>query len=187
MYLFEFFFSGFSHLRVGLLYHIGVLFLAFWVAFILFSVVVVPTYIPTISEGGFPLQENLLIGNYHRCRDPRGSKAMAFVMILFSSIFASVNRPVSSAQGVQLCAWGCLKGGCKVVKWEITAGLADGNGFLEGWLALNTTVCLGVAKSLRRMFFKAENKGRTWNKEELGECLGFTQGSVQGVPVVAQW
>ena len=50
MYLFELYFCP----KVGLLDHLVVPYLVFWENCILFSIVVVPIYIPSNSVGGFP-------------------------------------------------------------------------------------------------------------------------------------
>ena len=52
MYLFEWMFCQDICWGVGLLDHMVVLYLVFWGTSILFSIIVVPIYIPTNSEGG---------------------------------------------------------------------------------------------------------------------------------------
>ena len=54
MHLFKLWFSPDMCLAVGLLDYMVVPFLFFWETSILFSIVVVPVYISSISEGGFP-------------------------------------------------------------------------------------------------------------------------------------
>ena len=59
MYLFELWFSPDICPGMGLLDHIVVLFLVFKGTSILFSITVVPIYIPTNSVGGFPFLHTL--------------------------------------------------------------------------------------------------------------------------------
>ena len=55
------FLSGYIYPGVGLLYYMVVLFLVFWGASILFSVMALPIYIPTNKVGGFPFLYILLL------------------------------------------------------------------------------------------------------------------------------
>ena len=75
MYLFEWKFCPDTCWGVRLLNHMVILYWIFWGSSILFSIVVVPIYIPTNSVGGFPflhsLQHLLLVDLLMRATDWR--------------------------------------------------------------------------------------------------------------------
>ena len=65
MYLFELLFSPDICPGVGLLDHVVVLYVVFWATSILFSIVVIPVYIPTSSVRGFPFLHTLQHSNIY--------------------------------------------------------------------------------------------------------------------------